>query len=207
MRTRWQHLKAAFSCGIVSRFRVWAGLRRLPCEWASRKSQWRRRQWIGSGHRVGWRWRRDGSSECMMRRQPQHTGRTLICQIPFIRMACWFMRQAPLHMRFFARSSPMSCLPCWWRRPTGTMVLWPDCCCTRWPGQPSTKTVQLRPVPKPIQLKQTTSPKTAKKCFKGNYKPTMYFVLCIVYCVLCITILCCANNQIQIFSIQFNLFS
>ena len=28
---------------------VWHGLRRLPCEWAGRKSQWRRRQWIGSG--------------------------------------------------------------------------------------------------------------------------------------------------------------
>ena len=32
------------------------------------------------------------------------------------------MRQAPLHMRFFAHSSPMSCLPCWWRKPTGTMT-------------------------------------------------------------------------------------
>ena len=66
------------------------------------------------------------------------------------------------------------------------------------------QTVQLPPAPKPIQLKQTTSPKTAKKYFKGNYITTMYFVLCIVYCVvyclLCITVLCCANNQTQIFS-------
>ena len=66
------------------------------------------------------------------------------------------------------------------------------------------KTVQLTPISKPIQLKQTTSPKTAKttkKFFKGNYITTMYFVLCIVCCVvhwlLCITVLCCANNQIQ----------
>ena len=66
------------------------------------------------------------------------------------------------------------------------------------------QTVQLPSVPKSIQLKQTISPKLTltrpKKCFKGNYKPTMYFVLCVVYCVLCITELCCANNQMQIFS-------
>ena len=43
--------------------------------------------------------------------------------------------------------------------------------------------VQLPPVPKPIQLKQTTSPKTAKKSLKGNYITTMYF--CVVYCLLC----------------------
>ena len=56
--------------------------------------------------------------------------------------------------------------------------------------------VQLPPVPKPIQLKQTTCPKTAKtakKCFKGFYITTIYFVLCIVCCVvyglLCITVL------------------
>ena len=53
------------------------------------------------------------------------------------------------------------------------------------------QTVQLLSVPKPFQLKQTTSPKTAKECFKGNYITTMYFVLCIVccvmYCLLCIT--------------------
>ena len=63
------------------------------------------------------------------------------------------------------------------------------------------QTVQLPPILKPIQLKQTTSPKTAKKCFKGNYITTMYFVLCIVccvvYCLLCITVLCYANNQMQ----------
>ena len=48
------------------------------------------------------------------------------------------------------------------------------------------QTVQLPPVPKPIQLKQTTcskTAKTAKKCFKGFYITTMYFVLCIVCCV------------------------
>ena len=45
------------------------------------------------------------------------------------------------------------------------------------------QTVQLPPVPNPIQLKQITSPKTEKKCFKGNYITTMYFVLCIVCCV------------------------
>ena len=63
------------------------------------------------------------------------------------------------------------------------------------------QTVQLPLVPKPIQLKQTTSPKMAKKCFKGNYIRTMYFVLsivcCVVYCLLCITVLCCDNNQMQ----------
>ena len=72
------------------------------------------------------------------------------------------------------------------------------------------QTVQLQPVPKPIQLKQTTSPKTAKKCFKGNYIIIMYFVLCIaycvVYCLLCIIVLCCANNQMRIFSTKFNFF-
>ena len=47
----------------------------------------------------------------------------------------------------------------------------------------------------------------AKNCVKGNYKPTTYFVLCFVYCVLCITVLCCANNQMQIFLTQFYFFS
>ena len=105
--------------------------------------------------------------------------------------------------------------------------------CTRWPGQPSIidpvmnaanvkkaltltlttifcrcqQTVQLPLVSKPIQLKQTTSPKTVKKFFKENYLTTMYFVLCIVccvvYCLLCITVLCCANNHLQIFSKKF----
>ena len=110
--------------------------------------------------------------------------------------------------------------------------------CTRWPGQPSIyecgeckecsvhltltltiifcrcqQTFQLPPVSKPIQLKQTTSPKTtktAKKNFKGNYITTMYFVLCIVCCVvsclLCITVLCCAN-QMEFFSTKFIYFS
>ena len=63
------------------------------------------------------------------------------------------------------------------------------------------QTVQLPPVPKPIQLKQTTYPKTAKKCFKGYYITTMYFALCIVccvvYCLLCITVQCCVSNQMQ----------
>ena len=63
------------------------------------------------------------------------------------------------------------------------------------------QTVQPPPVLKPIQLKQTTAPKTVKKCFKGNYITTMYFVLCIVcyvvYCLLCITVLSCAKNQMQ----------
>ena len=40
-----------------------------------------------------------------------------------------------------------------------------------------------------------------KKCFKGNYITTRYFVLCIVrcvvYCLLSITVLCCANNQMH----------
>ena len=73
------------------------------------------------------------------------------------------------------------------------------------------QTVQLPPVPKPIQLKQTTSPKTAKQFFKGNYITTMYFVLgivcCVVYCWLCITVLCCANNQMQFFSTKLLFFS
>ena len=73
------------------------------------------------------------------------------------------------------------------------------------------QTVQLPPVPKLIQLEQTISPKMAKKCFKGNYITTMYFVLCIVccvvYCLLCITIVCCANNPMQILSTTFCYFS
>ena len=48
----------------------------------------------------------------------------------------------------------------------------------------------------------------ANKCFKANYIPTLYFVFCIVccvvYCLLCITVLCCANSQMQIFSTKFN---
>ena len=98
--------------------------------------------------------------------------------------------------------------------------------CTRWPGQSSIidhsyecgeckgsvhltlttifcrcqQTVQLPPAPKPIQLKQTTSPKTAKKWFEGNYITTMYFVLCIVCCVCVLfvvyhsTVLCQQSN-------------
>ena len=72
------------------------------------------------------------------------------------------------------------------------------------------QTVQLPPVPKPIQLKQNTSLKMVKIFFKVNYITTMYFVLCIVccvvYCLLCITVLCCANNQMPIFSTKLNFF-
>ena len=53
------------------------------------------------------------------------------------------------------------------------------------------QTVQLPPVPKPIQLKETTSPKTAKKCFKGNYITTMY-LCCVLFVVLCI--FCCVSQ-------------
>ena len=49
--------------------------------------------------------------------------------------------------------------------------------------------------------KRRMATESAKKCFKGNYITTMYFVLCIVccvvYCLLCITVLCCANKQMQ----------
>ena len=58
-------------------------------------------------------------------------------------------------------------------------------------------------VSKPIQLKQTISPKTAKtaqKCFKENYKPTMYFVLCILCCALCIV--CCVSQYCVVSTIK-----
>ena len=72
--------RAAFSCGIVSRFRVWAELRKFPCEWAGQEipvmettmdrnlspSRMMMKAW-----RVVW----------VMRRQSQHTGQTLICKI------------------------------------------------------------------------------------------------------------------------------
>ena len=65
------------------------------------------------------------------------------------------------------------------------------------------QTVQLPPVHKPIQLKQTTSPKMAKKFVKANYITTMYFVLCIVCCVSqsCVlpTIKCKFFQQIYLF--------
>ena len=63
------------------------------------------------------------------------------------------------------------------------------------------QTVQLPPVAKPIQLKQTTS-KIVQKMFQkklyNNY--VFYVVYCFLCCVLlvCITVLCCANNQMQI---------
>ena len=61
------------------------------------------------------------------------------------------------------------------------------------------QTVQLPPVPKPIQLKQTTSSKTALMRPKFvskeiiNQLCTLCCVLCVVYCVLCIVlcIVCC----------------
>ena len=67
------------------------------------------------------------------------------------------------------------------------------------------QTVQLPPVPKPIQLKQINGFDEVKKCFKGNYEPTMYFVLCFVCCVsqYCVVpTIKCKNffNKIIIFS-------
>ena len=64
------------------------------------------------------------------------------------------------------------------------------------------------------QLKQTISSKMAlakpTNVAKEIIYPTMYFVLCIVccvvYCLLCITVLCCAKNQMQICSTKFNIF-
>ena len=49
------------------------------------------------------------------------------------------------------------------------------------------------------QLTQTNHlSKNGQKCFNGNYITTMYFVFCIVccvvYCLLCITVLYCANK-------------
>ena len=76
------------------------------------------------------------------------------------------------------------------------------CCCQQ--------TVQLLPVPKPIQLKQTISPKMAltrpTNVSKEIIYPTMYFVLCIVCCVV-YCLLCCANNQMHNFSTKFHFFS
>ena len=74
------------------------------------------------------------------------------------------------------------------------------------------QTVQMPPVSKPIQRRQTISPKMAltrptnvsKEII--NQLCILCCVLCVVYCVLCITVLCCANNQIQFFSTKFNLF-
>ena len=83
------------------------------------------------------------------------------------------------------------------------------------------QTVQLPLVPKPIQLKQTISPKkalTRPTSFKRNYIPqlcilccvlfvVLCIVCCVVYCLLRITALCCANNQMQLFSTKFNFFT
>ena len=66
------------------------------------------------------------------------------------------------------------------------------------------QTVQLPPVPKTIELKQTTSPKTVKKCFIGNYITTMYFVLCIVFFVL--YIVCCISQYCVVPTIKCKFF-
>ena len=71
----------------------------------------------------------------VMRRQPRHTGRTLIC--------CIRVRShGPLiHASgFSAYDIFVLALPRWAACLVGggnQQVLWPDCCCTRWPGQPS----------------------------------------------------------------------
>ena len=62
------------------------------------------------------------------------------------------------------------------------------------------QTVQLPPVPKPIQLKQTTSPKNEKKMFQRKLYNN--YVFCVVYCLLCCvlfvvyhsTVLCQQSN-------------
>ena len=71
------------------------------------------------------------------------------------------------------------------------------CCCQQ--------TVQLPPVPKPIQLKQTISPKTAITRPK-NVSKELYtnYVFCVVFCVLCITVLIVPTIKCNFF--QQNLF-
>ena len=63
------------------------------------------------------------------------------------------------------------------------------CCCQQ--------TVQLPPVPKPIQLKQTISPKMALTRPK-NVSKEIINQLCILYCILCVayhsTVLCQQSN-------------
>ena len=104
------------------------------------------------------------------------------------------MRQVPRCMRFFARSFPMSCLPCWWKIPTGTMARLSSYECDECKEGSvhltlttifcrCQKTAQLAPFPKQIQLKQTASPKTAKKMF--HRKLCNNYVFCVVYCLLC----------------------
>ena len=65
------------------------------------------------------------------------------------------------------------------------------------------QTVQLPPVPNPIQLKQTTSQKTAKKYFKRNYITTMYF-FCVFFVVLCIV--CCVSQYCVVPTIKCKFF-
>ena len=131
----------------------------------------------------------------MIRRQLQHTRRTLICQIRVHPHGPLIHTSGSFAYEIFCSLFP-------YELHLILILITIFCRCQQ--------TVQLSPVPKPTQLKQTTSPKTAKtakKCFNGNYKTTMYFVLCIVccvvYCLLCITVLCYANNQMQICSTKF----
>ena len=105
--------------------------------------------WRDGGNRwgnvYGWRgvriwWGRDGRDDSgseavtesdddevwrvvwVMRRQPQHCGRTLICQVRVRPHGPLINASGSSAYEIFARSSPMSCLPCWWRKPTGTMT-------------------------------------------------------------------------------------
>ena len=70
------------------------------------------------------------------------------------------------------------------------------------------QTVQLPPVPKAIH---SNKPSLQKRPWHGQemYQRKLYtnYVFCVVYCVLCITVLCCANNQMQIFSTKLLFFS
>ena len=64
------------------------------------------------------------------------------------------------------------------------------------------QTVQLPPVTKPIQLKQTTSPKTKKKMFQRKLYNN--YVFCIVYCLLCIV--CCVSQYCVVPTIKCKFF-
>ena len=107
--------RVACSCGIVSRFRVWARLWRLPCEWAGRKSETtvdRKRSPNGEGvtGRVS-----DAVAAAAYRTNPNlpdfiHPHGPLI------------HASGASAYEIFGRSSLMSCLPCKWRTPTGTMT-------------------------------------------------------------------------------------
>ena len=47
---------------------------------------------------------------------------TLICQLSVRSHGLLIHASGSSAYEIFARSSPMSCLPCWWRKPTGTMT-------------------------------------------------------------------------------------